>query len=302
MNDLQPLTLIFASAMLGIAVCVGGRAISQIIYGKRKEQDSFELSRRSKLRQSNACYRLFEPLIDELAEMQPTSPQDSPLAYHLKLCPGLPPWGPREFMATNIVEAVFVGLSISAFVSLSGMVIFAVILGGLTGLAYPALAKSSVVSRSKSWLKQIKLRLPFAIDQISLMMEAGAGFEDSLKTVVNDNPDHPLSIEFAEVIRQLSLGRPRSQALNSFRDRLADDDISEIIFAITKGEELGTPLGNILREQAAQMRIKRSQWGEKAAAEAEVQMVFPGMITMVACLLVIVAPIMLPVVVRLLEG
>ena len=50
------------------------------------------------------------------------------------------------------------------------------------------------------------------------------------------------------------------------------------------------------------MRIKRSQWGEKAAAEAEVQMVFPGMITMVACLLVIVAPIMLPVVVRLFEG
>ena len=120
---------------------------------------------------------------------------------------------------------------------------FALVLGLITGLVYPALARSSVTSRSNRWLKQNKLRLPFAIDQISLMMEAGAGFEDSLKTVVGDNPGHPLSIEFAEVIRQLSLGRPRRQALGSFRDRLADDDVTEIVFAITKGEELGTPLG-----------------------------------------------------------
>ena len=151
-------------------------------------------------------------------------------------------------------------------------------------------------------MKSLKLRLPFAIDQIALMMEAGAGFEDSLKTVVSDNADHPLSEEFSEVIRQMSLGRPRSQALFGFRDRMADDDVSEIVFAITKGEELGTPLSNILSEQADQMRLKRSQWGEKAASEAEVQMVFPGMITMVACLLVIVAPILLPVVITLLEG
>ena len=50
------------------------------------------------------------------------------------------------------------------------------------------------------------------------------------------------------------------------------------------------------------MRLKRAQWGEKAASEAEVQMVFPGMVTMIACLLVIVAPIVLPVIVTFLEG
>jgi len=159
-----------------------------------------------------------------------------------------------------------------------------------------------VISNSKKRLRKLKVRLPFAIDQISLMMEAGAGFEDSLRTVVADNRQHPLSVELSEIVRQMSLGRPRSQALAGFKDRLADDDVSEIVFAITKGEELGTPLSNILREQANQMRIKRSQWGEKAASEAEVQMVFPGMITMIACLLVIVAPILLPVIITLLEG
>ena len=71
------------------------------------------------------------------------------------------------------------------------------------------------------------------------------------------------------------------------------------MFAINKGEELGTPLSAILREQAEQMRLKRSQRGEKAAAEAEVNIVFPGMVLMIACLLIVIAPIILPAVLAL---
>lgn len=144
--------------------------------------------------------------------------------------------------------------------------------------------------------------MPFVVDQISLMMEAGAGFEDSLRTVVQDSSDHPMREELTEVLRQMDLGRRRDQALNEFRDRMEDPDISEFVFAIIKGEELGTPLSTILREQANQMRLKRSQWGEKAAAEAEVQIVFPGMISMIACLMVIIAPILLPAVMTFLEN
>ena len=49
------------------------------------------------------------------------------------------------------------------------------------------------------------------------------------------------------------------------------------------------------------MRLKRSQWVEQAAKEADVQMVFPGMVVMVACLLVIMAPILLPALMTFLE-
>ncbi len=47
------------------------------------------------------------------------------------------------------------------------------------------------------------------------------------------------------------------------------------------------------------MRIKRSQRGEKAAAEAQVKIVFPGMVTMIAGLLVVIAPIVLPAILAL---
>ena len=98
-------------------------------------------------------------------------------------------------------------------------------------------------------------------------MEAGGGFQECLQTAVSENGDHPLTEELAEVLRQISLGRPRSEALKALQERLHDDDVSELVFAINKGEELGTPLSAILREQAEQMRLKRSQRGEKAAAE-----------------------------------
>ena len=291
-----------ASIAAGCSVGFAALMISQIMHGKRKTHDTFEQSRRENLRLANGTYRRFEPLVDELNLLYPADQSANKLDHHLRLVSTTAPWKPAEFMSVKTIEAVFVGLTITAFICLLGMPLFGVGMGIATGLIYPTLARNSVINRGKAKLKTLKLRIPFAIDQISLMMEAGAGFEDSLRTVVADNPEHPLSVEFSEVVRQMALGRPRRQALTGFRDRLSDPDVSEIVFAIIKGEELGTPLSSILREQASQMRLKRSQWGEKAAAEAEVKMVFPGMITMVACLLVIVAPILLPVVSKLLEG
>ena len=69
---------------------------------------------------------------------------------------------------------------------------------------------------------RIRNRLPFAVDLIALTMEAGGGFQECLATAVAENgKDHPLTEEFAEVLRQISLGRPRNEALQSLDDRLA---------------------------------------------------------------------------------
>ena len=52
-------------------------------------------------------------------------------------------------------------------------------------------------------------------------MEAGGGFQECLATAVAENgKDHPLTEEFAEVLRQISLGRPRNEALQALEERL----------------------------------------------------------------------------------
>ena len=93
------------------------------------------------------------------------------------------------------------------------------------------------------------------------------------------------------MLRQISLGRPRNEALQALQDRLHDDDITKWCSQSTRAKSSARRSSAILRDQAEQMRLKRSQRGEKAAAEAQVNIVFPGMVVMIACLLVVIAPI-----------
>jgi tight adherence protein C len=74
---------------------------------------------------------------------------------------------------------------------------------------------------------------------------------------------------------------------------MADEDSKDLIGAIIQGETLGTPLAKSLRVQAEQLRLKRSQWAEKAAEESKVALVFPAMLIMAACLAIVVAPFVL---------
>jgi hypothetical protein len=294
-----------ASLLLGAAVGYGLWQFFAVLSHPREllgEQHPFELQRREELRAGNSIYRWFEPVVEEMGacfrKYPPTSLDD--LAHNLIVSREKLPWRPEEFLATKWLEAIISGVVLFGILWMAGWYKSAVVLGGSVMVTYALLMPKTIRDRAKRRLMRIRNRLPFAVDLIALTMEAGGGFQECLATAVNENgKDHPLTEEFAEVLRQISLGRPRAETLQGLQDRLLDDDVSEMVFAINKGEELGTPLSAILREQAEQMRLKRSQRGEKAAAEAQVNIVFPGMVVMIACLLVVIAPILLPPVLAL---
>lgn len=301
----QAYGFLLASAVLAVAIAYGcWQFLAILTYPREKLGDThpFELQRRNELRSGNFIYRWFEPLVDEIAA---TVSRRNPAAMealkrNLSSSREKLPWRPADFLATKWVEGAAAGGVFFLILWLAGWGIAAAVLGIGVALVYGFFAPKAVHDRAKRHLARIRTRLPFAVDLIALTMEAGGGFQECLQTAVMENgADHPLTEELAEVLRQISLGRPRRDALKSLQERLQDDDINEMVFAINKGEELGTPLSAILREQANQMRLKRSQRGEKAAAEAQVNIVFPGMIVMIACLLVVIAPIVLPTVLAL---
>jgi len=240
-------------------------------------------------------------IIDEiaaiLARRQPTAMAE--LQRNLIAVRETLPWRPEEFLAAKWIEGATAGFVLFLILWLAGWGKVAFVLGVGVAVIYGVLTPRTIRDRAKRRLARIRVRLPFAVDLIALMMEAGGGFQECLQTAVIENGDHPLTEELAEVLRQIALGRPRQEALRALQDRLQDDDINELVFAINKGEELGTPLSTILRDQADQMRLKRSQRGEKAAAEAQVNIVFPGMVVMIACLLVVIAPIVMPIILTL---
>jgi tight adherence protein C len=261
----------------------------------------FERQRREELRAGNSIYRWFEPVVDELASFIGRRESESLENLRISLIASREklPWKPEEFIATKWLEGILAGGGIFLMLWFGSWPTMAVVLGIGVALVYGLLTPRSIRDRAKRRLARIRIRLPFAVDLIALTMEAGGGFQECLRTAVEENGDHPLTDEMAEVLRQISLGRPRKEALEALKDRLHDPDVDELVFAINKGEELGTPLSSILRDQAEQMRLKRSQRGEKAAAEAEVSIVFPGMVLMIACLLVVIAPIILPAIMAL---
>lgn len=294
-----------ASALVAVAVAWSFYQVTSVATYPRDllgDAHPFERQRREELRAGSFVYRWLEPVIDEIAALVGRK-ESAPLeSLRVSLVAGREklPWKPEEFIAAKWTEGILIGGVIFLVLWFIGWPTLAVVLSIGVALIYGLISPRSVRDRAKKRLSRIRIRLPFAVDLIALTMEAGGGFQECLRTAVEENGDHPLTDELAEVLRQISLGRPRHEALVALQQRLHEPDIDELVFAINKGEELGTPLSAILREQAEQMRLKRSQRGEKAAAEAEVSIVFPGMVLMIACLLIVIAPIILPAVLALL--
>ncbi|MDD4152549.1 MAG: type II secretion system F family protein, partial [bacterium] len=58
-------------------------------------------------------------------------------------------------------------------------------------------------------------------------------------------------------------------------NRAGVDDLSTFLAAIIQADELGISIGNVLRVQAQQFRVKRRQRAEEAAMKLPVKMLFP---------------------------
>lgn len=258
----------------------------------------FETQRREQMRQGSAVYRTLEPMIDRLAAWYRAHQPErlERLGHSLRLAAEKLPWQPAEYLAARQLEGVLAGLTaaLMGYLSLDSLPV-AVVFGGAAGWSYPVLMAHDVSRRARQRRGRLKERLPYLVDLMALTMEAGATFAEALATAVQENAGHPVAEEFGEVLRETELGRSGRDALLALQQRLNDENVGELIFAIVKGEEMGTPLAQILRSQADQMRLKRSQTMEKEAAEAQVAIIFPGMLVMIACLLLIVAPFLLHV-------
>ncbi|MBL9094361.1 MAG: type II secretion system F family protein [Planctomycetaceae bacterium] len=255
----------------------------------------FESARRIELRKGNSAYRWFEPVVDELAAMYRKRGGKKLEALRTQLvAAGVAlPWKPEEFMAVKLVEGAIGGMFALLFGVMIGSPIFGLALGGITAFFLQRNAVGDVAKKASKRVSLVKRRLPFAVDLMALMLEAGGGLLDGLNTLVRDLGNHPLGQELAIIVSEINLGRSLHESLTRFQQRVPDDDVAELVFMINKGNEFGTPMAQTFRLQAEQMRLKRSQWAEKAAGTAQVNIVLPGMVIMIACLIIIGAPFIL---------
>jgi tight adherence protein C len=167
-------------------------------------------------------------------------------------------------------------------------------LGGFLGfLLTVGFFRLRLARKARDRLTAIKRRMPFLLDLLTLLMEAGSTFLRAMGQAVEEFEGHPVAEEFGRVLTDMNLGKTRTEAFSAMRARLSDDEINSIIGTILQGEQLGTPLAQVFRTQADVLRLKRTQRAETIAGEAGVKMLLPAVLVMVSTVLIIVGPFLL---------
>jgi len=140
-----------------------------------------------------------------------------------------------------------------------------------------------VASRKKAILRA----LPDAVDLIVTSVEAGLAIDAALAQVGQDTRG-PLGEELRLTVRETALGRSRRDALQYLIERTQVPELKTFVQSLIQAELTGIPIGQVLRTQAAQMRVRRRQRAEAQAQRAPVKMVLvlvlfvlPSMLLMV---------------------
>lgn len=186
---------------------------------------------------------------------------------------------PEDFAAVRIVSAAVtaaIGLLLGLLLKNTIYLAVALVFGAIFGYYLPALWLKQKVDARRA---EIQKGLPDAMDLLVIAVDAGLGFDAALARVT-DKYKNALSEEFAKVLREVSLGRPRLEAMDEMGRSSGVEDLHNFIQAIIQSEQFGTGIGKILRIQADEMRRKRRQRAQEKAAQATLKMMLP----MVGCI------------------
>jgi tight adherence protein C len=134
------------------------------------------------------------------------------------------------------------------------------------------------------------------IDQLTVCVEAGLGFDAALARVATTT-EGPLTEELRHTISDIQAGVPRAQALRTLAERVQIVEIRQLVTALLQAQKHGVPMGETLRLQSAEMRVKRTQRTEEKAAKLATKMIFPIIFFFMPVFMIIaVAPSILSIV------
>lgn len=122
---------------------------------------------------------------------------------------------------------------------------------------------------------QMRKKLPYSLDLLTLGVEAGLDFTGALDRIVKKLGENPLSEEYGIMLKEILMGKNRAEALRDLGDRNNLLELTSVVSALVQADELGASLGPVLRIQAAQMRVRRAQRAEEQAMKAPVKILFP---------------------------
>ena len=196
---------------------------------------------------------------------------------------------PKPWTAERMMGAKGATLLLGAMLGViyGGFTLRGVFLAALLGAALFFLPDLLLYNTALHRKEDTSKGLAEALDMLTVCVEAGLGFDAALMQV-SRNIEGPISGEFARVLSEIQIGNSRGEAFSAMGDRVALPEVKNFTTALVQADRLGLPIGAVLREQTANMRLIRKQKAEEKAQKVTVKILFPLMLCILPALFVVV--------------
>ena len=235
--------------------------------------------------------RVLRPLVESLQErLLRFAPAELRSAYEKMIIHAGRPWNLNFNLLTAFQMALAIVLPLSVFALFQvrgtaaeppGAGFYLVLFLG--GLILPAALIKIKADRRQ---EEIRKALPEMLDLLLVSVEAGQGFDQAMKYVVEKLPGE-LSREMHRFLEEVRMGRPRSEALWGVAERTGVDELRLFVTSIIQAEQRWGNIAGSVAAQAEHLRRKRRKWAEEAARKAPIKMLFPLIFFIFPALLVV---------------
>ena len=241
-----------------------------------------------------------------LAEQKPGQPKENPLRRILKSFAFLANFkfsrslagrkAPSKLVMAgspiSIVEFIILKILGIAVFGLLAMILFpesrtvAVAIGLAFGFIAPDFWLSLKVKKRHN---EIRRDLPAVIDLLNLCVDAGLDFMLAVHRVIREFKKCALTDELSEVWRETRMGASRRDALQHLTHRVGLPELSSFVRTLLQADRMGSPMGEALKIQSEEIRMRRYLRGEEVALKAPIKLLFPLFLFILPAVLIVVA-------------
>lgn len=153
-----------------------------------------------------------------------------------------------------------------------------ILLGAMAGAALGMMAPNVVLQRLlESRQRKLRNGFPDALDMLVICVEAGLGLSAAIQRVADElRFSHPeLSAELTLVSAEARAGVEREVALRNLTERTGLDDVRGLVSLLVQTLRFGNSVADTLRVYSEELRDKRMQKAEEAAAKIGTKLIFP---------------------------
>jgi tight adherence protein C len=177
-------------------------------------------------------------------------------------------------------------------------IVLCVLAFGVAGYLAPDMWLNWMMGRRR---KRIRRSIPDSLDLMVICVDAGLGLDQALLRIGQELAvSHPdIHDEFVQVNREQRAGRPRIEAWQNLAERTELDEFRSFVGMLTQTDKFGTPIAKALSRFSDEIRTKRKQAAEEAAAKTKIKIIFPLVLCIFPCLFIV---LLAPAVLNIMSG